>query len=126
MPVEYRNKKDDDGDIEVDGVPEAEVSSVEGTCEEPKSRMLCGPGVSEEIKVNVSQRQWSALSQLLFIAMVGKVWYEECPQEATVSKNNWQLEIELEGKRLKQRDSLYAWLERYAGTVTKTPIFAGG
>ena len=32
--------------------------------------MLCGPGVSGEFKVNVGLKQWSALSPLLFIAMV--------------------------------------------------------
>ena len=32
------------------GIPEAEVRMVEGTYEDTKSRVLCGPGVSGESK----------------------------------------------------------------------------
>ena len=35
-----------------------------------RSKVLCGPGVSGDFKVNVGLRQGSALSPLLFIAMV--------------------------------------------------------
>ena len=52
------------------GVREAEVRLVEGTYEDTKSRVLCGPGVSGEPKVNVGLTQRSALSLLLFIAVV--------------------------------------------------------
>ena len=43
---------------------------VEGTYEETKGRVVCGPGTSEEFKVDVDLRQGSALSPLLFIAVV--------------------------------------------------------
>ena len=43
---------------------------VEGTCEETKGRVVCGPGISEEFRVNVCQRQGNAPSPLLFIAVV--------------------------------------------------------
>ena len=52
------------------GIPEAEVWMVEGTYEDTKSRVLCGPGVSGISKVNVDLTQKSALSPLLFIAVV--------------------------------------------------------
>ena len=51
------------------GVPEAEVRMVEGTYEETKRRVVCGPGISEEFRVDVGLRQGSALSPLLFIAV---------------------------------------------------------
>ena len=43
---------------------------VEGTYEETKGRVVCGPGMSEEFRVDVGLRQGSALSPLLFIAVV--------------------------------------------------------
>ena len=52
------------------GVPEGEVRMVEGTYEDKESRVLCGPGVSGESKVNVGPTQGSALIPLLFIAVV--------------------------------------------------------
>ena len=52
------------------GVPEAEVRMVKGTYEETKGRVVCGPGISEEFRVDVGLRQGSAVSPLLFIAVV--------------------------------------------------------
>ena len=52
------------------GIPEAEVWMVEGTYKDRKSRVLCVPGVSGISEVNVDLTQGSALSPLLFIAMV--------------------------------------------------------
>ncbi|KAI0232165.1 hypothetical protein LSAT2_017485 [Lamellibrachia satsuma] len=52
------------------GVPEAEVRMVEGTYEETKGRVVSGSGISEEFRVEVGLRQGSALSRLLFIALV--------------------------------------------------------
>ena len=52
------------------GVPEAEVGMVERTYEDMKTRVLCGPGVSRETKVNVGLTQRCALIPLLFIAVV--------------------------------------------------------
>ncbi|KAK2144649.1 hypothetical protein NP493_4157g00014 [Ridgeia piscesae] len=52
------------------GVPEAEVRTVEGTYGDTKIRVLCGPGVSGESKINVGLTQGSALISLLFIAVV--------------------------------------------------------
>ena len=52
------------------GVPEAEVMMVEGTYEETKGRVVCGLGISEEFMVDVSLRQRSGLSALLFTAVV--------------------------------------------------------
>ena len=43
-----------------------------------KSRELCGPGVSGESKVNVGQIQGSALSPLLFIAVVELISRKIC------------------------------------------------
>ena len=43
---------------------------VEGTCEEVKGRLMSGPGISEELRVDVGLRQGSALSPVLFIAVV--------------------------------------------------------
>ena len=42
---------------------------VEGTCEETKG-IVCGQGMSEEFRVDVDLRKGSALSPLLFIAVV--------------------------------------------------------
>ena len=54
------------------GVPEGEVMLVEGTYEDTKSRVLCGPGVSGEPKVNVGLTQGSALSPLLHVYLCGE------------------------------------------------------
>ena len=43
-----------------------------------KSRELCGPGVSGESKVNVGLTQGSALSPLLFIAVVEMISRKIC------------------------------------------------
>ena len=43
---------------------------VEGTYGETKGRVVCGPGISEEFKVDVGLRQGSALSQKLLNAVV--------------------------------------------------------
>ena len=51
-------------------VPESEVRMVEGTHEETKGRVACGPEISEEFRVDVGLRQGSALSPLFFIAVV--------------------------------------------------------
>ena len=52
------------------GVPEAEVMMVEGTYEETKGRVVCGPGISEKFRVDVGLSQGSAQIPLLFIAVV--------------------------------------------------------
>ena len=43
---------------------------VEGTYEEMQDRVVYGPGLSDEFRVVVGLRQGSALSPLLFIAVV--------------------------------------------------------
>ena len=48
------------------GVPEAEVRLVEGMYKGMKGRVLVGPRISEELSVNVSLRQGSALSPLMW------------------------------------------------------------
>ena len=48
------------------GIPEAEVRMVEGTYEETKGRVACGPGIPEEFRVDVG----SALSPLLVVVEV--------------------------------------------------------
>ena len=52
------------------GIPEAEVKLAEGTYEETKGRVVCGPGISEEFRVDFGLRQGSALSPLLFSALL--------------------------------------------------------
>ena len=52
------------------GVPEAEMRMVEGICEETKGLIVCGSRISEEFRVDVGLRQGSALSPLLFIAVM--------------------------------------------------------
>ena len=42
---------------------------VEGIYKETKDRVMCGPGISEEFRVDVDLRQGSALSPLLLIAV---------------------------------------------------------
>ena len=49
---------------------EGKFRLAEGTYEDTKSKVLCGPGVSGESKVNGGLTQGSALSPLLFIAVV--------------------------------------------------------
>ena len=39
------------------GVPEAEVRMVEGTYDETIRRVVCGPGIWEEFRVDVGLRQ---------------------------------------------------------------------
>ena len=63
------------------GVPEGEVRLVEGTYEDTKSRVLCGPGVSGESKVNVGLTQGNALSLLLFIAVVKLISRKICTKD---------------------------------------------
>ena len=60
------------------GVPEGEIRLVEGTYEDTKSRVLCGPGVSGESKVNVGLTQGSASSPLLFTAVVKLISRKIC------------------------------------------------
>ena len=60
------------------GVSEGEVKLVEGTYDDTKSRVLCGPGVSGESKVNVGLTQGSALSLLLFTAVVKLISRKIC------------------------------------------------
>ena len=43
---------------------------MEGTYEDTNSRVLCRPGTSVEVKINVGLRQGSALTSLWFIAVV--------------------------------------------------------
>ena len=52
------------------GVPEVEVRMVKGTYEETTGRVVYGPRISEEFRVDVTMRQGSALSPQLFIAVV--------------------------------------------------------
>ena len=48
------------GNTGVDGAPRGgQIRMVEGTYEDTKSRVLCGPGVSGESKVNVDLTQGS-------------------------------------------------------------------
>ena len=54
---------------------------MEGTYEDTKSRELCGPGVSGESKVNVGLTQGSALSPLLFIAVVKLISRKMCTKD---------------------------------------------
>ena len=63
------------------GVLEEEVRLVEGTYEDAKSRVLCGPGLSGESKVNVGLTQGSALSPLLFIAVVKLISRKICTKD---------------------------------------------
>ena len=51
------------------GVPEAEVSMVEGMYEKTTARVVVGEGASEEFEANVGLRQGIVLSPLLFIAV---------------------------------------------------------
>ena len=60
------------------GVPEGEVSLVEGTYD-AKNRVLCGPGVSGESKVSLTQG--SALSILLFIAVMKLISRKICTKD---------------------------------------------
>ena len=39
------------------GVPDAEVRMVEGTYEETKGRVMCGPGILEEFGVDIGLRR---------------------------------------------------------------------
>ena len=60
---------------------EGEVRLVEGTYEDTKSRVLCGPRLSGESKVNVGLTQGSALSPLLFIAVVKLISRKMCTKD---------------------------------------------
>ena len=62
-------------------VPEAEVRMVERTDEDTKSRVLCGPGVSGEPKVNVGETQGSALIPFLFNAVVELISRQICTKD---------------------------------------------
>ena len=63
------------------GVPEAEVRMVEGTHKETKGRVVCRPGISEEFRVDVGLRQGSALSPLLFIAVMEVISRKACTRD---------------------------------------------
>ena len=52
------------------GVPEAEVTMVEGMYEKTTARVVVGEGASEEFEVKIGLRQGSVLSPLLFIAVL--------------------------------------------------------
>ena len=52
------------------GVPEAEVTMIEGTNEKTTARVVVGEGASEEFGVKIGLRQGSVLSPLLFIAVL--------------------------------------------------------
>ena len=54
---------------------------VEGTYEDTKSKVPCGPGVSGESKVNVGLTQGSALIPLLFIAVVELISRTICTKD---------------------------------------------
>ena len=54
---------------------------MEGTYEDTKSRELCGPGMSGKSKVNVGLTQGSALSPLLFIAVVKLISRKICVKD---------------------------------------------
>ena len=54
---------------------------VEKTYEDTKSRVLYGPGVSGESKVNVGLTQGSALIPLLFIAVVELISRKVCTKD---------------------------------------------
>ena len=56
------------------GIQEEEVKMAEGTYEETKGRIVSGTGISEDIRVEVGLKQGSALSPLLFIAVVELIW----------------------------------------------------
>ena len=62
-------------------VLEAGIRMVEGTYEGTKSRVLCGPGVSGESKVNVGLTQGGALIPLLFIAVVKLISRKICAKD---------------------------------------------
>ena len=51
-------------------VPDAEVRMVEATYEQTNGRVIIGAGMSEQFRVNISLRQGSALSPLLFIVVM--------------------------------------------------------
>ena len=51
------------------------------TYEDTKSRVLCGPGVSGESKVNVSLTQRIVLIPLLFIALVELISRKICTKD---------------------------------------------
>ena len=52
------------------GVPEAEVTLVEGMCKGTKERALVGHGMSKEFSVNIGLRQGSRLSLFMFIMVM--------------------------------------------------------
>ena len=52
------------------GAPESEVKMVEAMYENTTARVIVGSGMSNEFQVNISLRQGSALSPLLFILVI--------------------------------------------------------
>ena len=63
----------DDGSLRWMGFPEAKVRMVEGAYEGTKGRVVCGPGISKEFRVDVGLRQGTALNPLLFIVVLEMV-----------------------------------------------------
>ena len=81
--IRHRSERYDRDQVEVDGCPRAEVRMVKGTYEETKGREVCGPGISEEFRMVVGLGEGSALSQLLFIAVLEESEYKgHSPQVA--------------------------------------------
>ena len=68
-------KRNDNGNTDVDRGPGGGGQIGGG---DTKIRELCGPGVSGEYKVNVGLTQGSALSPLLFIAVVELISRKIC------------------------------------------------
>ena len=71
--LSHNPKRNDNGNTDVDGGPGGQIGG-----EDTKIRELCGPGVSGESKVNVGLTQGSALSPLLFIAVVELISRKIC------------------------------------------------
>ena len=55
------------------GVPEAEVTMVQGTYQKTTARVVVGKGASEEFVVDIGLRQGSVLNPMLFIAVLDPI-----------------------------------------------------